>query len=326
MAGRLSISIALCTLNGAEFLEDQLESIAQQSRQPDELVICDDNSEDSTISICERFCNQAKFPVIIQRNLTTLGVARNYEQAIGLCTGDIIALADQDDFWLPEKLASIEEVFLNNQEVDLVFSDADVVDTDLCSMKYSLWRYLNFKCSEIRRIKDGDGIRVLLQRNVVTGATMAFSSTLRETVLPIPPGWIHDEWIALIASVQTCLHPIGKPLILYRQSPNHQIGAVKHSLRARVKRAQYRDLQIVQKRIDMLQSSRERLAAMGEDSNRKVIMNLINEKIGHLMFRSSLPAGFWGRLGLAVNELIAHRYHQYSKGFYSFARDVFLNS
>ena len=49
------VSIALCTYNGARYLQEQLESIALQSRLPMELVVCDDQSTDNTISILKRF-------------------------------------------------------------------------------------------------------------------------------------------------------------------------------------------------------------------------------------------------------------------------------
>jgi hypothetical protein len=234
-------------------------------------------------------------------------------------------LADQDDYWIPDKLACIEEVFSNDQGIDLIFSDAVVVDAHLQSLNYRLWEYLNFKSTEKKRLSSGNGIRVLLKRNVVTGATMAFKSTLRETVLPIPSGWIHDEWIALMSSIFATLHPINKPLILYRQSPNSQIGAEKDSIRVRVKKARYRNKQIIEQRIDMFRSSRDRLAAKSEVSNRSMILKLINEKINHLTVRSDLPSDFWSRFGIAVKELISLRYHYYSNGLYSFARDVVLN-
>src|ERR1017187_5313662 len=47
----LNVSVAMCTYNGARFLNDQLESIASQSRLPDELILCDDCSSDDTVAI-----------------------------------------------------------------------------------------------------------------------------------------------------------------------------------------------------------------------------------------------------------------------------------
>src|SRR5215207_2518174 len=98
------ISIALCTYNGEQYLQQQLDSFVAQSRPPDELVVCDDRSTDRTVPIVEDFAKRAPFRVELVINETNLGSTRNFEKAIGLCTGDIIFLADQDDVWLPEKL------------------------------------------------------------------------------------------------------------------------------------------------------------------------------------------------------------------------------
>ncbi len=89
-------------------LEPQLASLLAQTRLPDELVACDDGSTDGTVSILEAFARRAPFPVRIERNDVRLRSTRNFEKAIGLCTGDLIATSDQDDVWLPEKLALCE--------------------------------------------------------------------------------------------------------------------------------------------------------------------------------------------------------------------------
>ena len=83
------ISIALCTKNGARFLTEQLASFRRQTRLPDELVICDDCSNDGTIEIIKRFAETSAFPVLFNRNENNLGSTVNFERAISLCAGDI---------------------------------------------------------------------------------------------------------------------------------------------------------------------------------------------------------------------------------------------
>ena len=86
------ISVAMCTYNGGRYLQEQLESIALQSRLPMELVVCDDQSTDDTISILKRFQSEAPFTVKVVRNSQRLGSTQNFDQAIGLARGDLIAL------------------------------------------------------------------------------------------------------------------------------------------------------------------------------------------------------------------------------------------
>ncbi|MBC7931137.1 MAG: glycosyltransferase, partial [Rubrivivax sp.] len=98
---RTRLSIAMCTYDGGRYLAEQLASIAAQTRAPDELVVCDDRSRDETTSIVRRFAETAPFPVRLYVNEQNLGSTRNFEKAIGLCEGELIALSDQDDVWLP---------------------------------------------------------------------------------------------------------------------------------------------------------------------------------------------------------------------------------
>src|SRR5882724_11959920 len=93
------ISVAMCTYNGAGFLSEQLESIAAQTRLPDELVICDDRSTDESVEIVRNFARHTPFSVRLEMNEENLGSTKNFEKSIGLCQGEIIALADQDDVW-----------------------------------------------------------------------------------------------------------------------------------------------------------------------------------------------------------------------------------
>ena len=95
----MNISVAMCTYNGDLFLEEQLRSIAAQTRQPYEVIVCDDGSTDGTEEIISAFRNAVGFPVHVKRNSINLGSTKNFEQAIGICTGDAIALCDQSFEW-----------------------------------------------------------------------------------------------------------------------------------------------------------------------------------------------------------------------------------
>ena len=121
-----TLSIALCTYNGSKFLREQLQSLANQTLQPFEVVITDDCSTDDTISIIEEFSNQLNIRIFI--NDSSLKVAKNFEKAVSLCLGDIILMCDQDDIWHSDKLVKISQFFKENPAQLAVFSDADLVD------------------------------------------------------------------------------------------------------------------------------------------------------------------------------------------------------
>ena len=99
----MRISVAMCTYNGADFLPAQLESILAQSRKPDQIVVCDDGSTDETRALLQGFEKESPDVILLRFNKKNLGSIRNFEQAIQLCNGDIIALSDQDDVWRQDR-------------------------------------------------------------------------------------------------------------------------------------------------------------------------------------------------------------------------------
>lgn len=127
----MRISVAMATYNGARFLSEQLESLARQSELPCELVICDDGSTDETLQVLGRFADQAPFPVRVVRNDRNLGFADTFLRAASLCEGDAIAFCDQDDVWLPNKLADVSVAFQRYPGTALVLQRAYLCNADL---------------------------------------------------------------------------------------------------------------------------------------------------------------------------------------------------
>jgi glycosyltransferase involved in cell wall biosynthesis len=123
-----TVSIAMCTFNGEAFLIQQLNSLAAQTHQPDEIIICDDASNDKSVAIAQAFAKDSGLNVRIHRNDKNLGYVKNFEQAIGRCTQDLIFLCDQDDLWHPEKIKQMVDVFDAEPEVGLVLHDFCWID------------------------------------------------------------------------------------------------------------------------------------------------------------------------------------------------------
>ena len=126
----MKISVALATYNGAKFVREQLESVNDQTRAPDELVVVDDGSTDSTLELLAEFSAHARFPVRVHRHECNLGYTTSFLTAASLCSGDWIAFCDQDDVWLPEKLAIVERN-ANRRNVLLIAHSAELVTDTL---------------------------------------------------------------------------------------------------------------------------------------------------------------------------------------------------
>ena len=159
------ISIAMCTCDGADYLSEQLVSLLDQTYPLCELVVCDDASQDESFAILESFANRAPFPVRLYRNPQRLGIGANFEQAIRLCTGNVIALCDQDDVWLPNKLAKFAESFAMG--MDWVCCDAEISRSDLKTLGYTLWQRVNFDRNERKTAREGRFFDVLIKHNLI---------------------------------------------------------------------------------------------------------------------------------------------------------------
>lgn len=322
----MGLSVAMCTYNGARFLHEQLESIASQSRIPDELVVCDDGSTDGTIEILERFARCAPFAARLEINKSNLGTTKNFEKAIGKCGGEIIALADQDDVWVSKKLELMESVFLTRPSVGVVFSDAEVVDESRVAIGFRLWNSVGFSPGLQRNISNGRGTEVLLHHNVVTGAAMAFRSELRKLVLPISEKWIHDGWIALLASVVADLSFIREPLIKYRKHASQQTGPGPSNFVERLARAKRNGADGYQAFAEQFAAARERLLTIGDDPRCRAAIPQFDLKIRHLKARAQIERdrNRASRVPRIVKELVSRRYHCFSEGWESAAKDFLL--
>jgi glycosyltransferase involved in cell wall biosynthesis len=209
------ISVAMCTFNGARYLEEQLESIASQSQLPSELVVCDDGSTDDTVSILKRFQACAPFAVKVILNSQRLGSTRNFDQAIGLARGDLIALCDQDDRWAAARLERLSNALTADPLLGGAFSDANLIDGDGRPMGMRLFARHKFTTAKQRSFI-GCPTATLLKHDVVTGATLMFRSSMRRYCSPIPASWVHDGWIAWMIALHSRWTLIPEPLIDYR--------------------------------------------------------------------------------------------------------------
>ena len=224
----MKISVALCTYNGEKFIKEQLESILNQTVSVDEIIICDDNSKDKTVSICQEILSESGKEYKIIVNEASLGVAENFLKALKLTTGDYVFTCVQDDVWNQNKV----EIFVSEAEKSnclIYFSNGELVDSDNHSLNKSLWDSINFKFSEI---EDCDSpLETILKRPIVTGAAMFVSKKLIDSIDSVPENWLHDEWFSIIASIEKSIMPIDKKTFNYRQHGNNVVGATKKSFK-----------------------------------------------------------------------------------------------
>ena len=240
----MDISVAMATYNGAAYLADQLKSLATQTKKPAELVICDDQSSDATAEIVRSFARRAPFPVTFVANEQRLHYADNFLKAAGLCSSDHVAFCDQDDIWLPHKIATVAHA-LDSSGACLVGHKATNIDATGQSLgefsqtdRYGLltgadlhpWRfYFGFTCTFRRQLLE------------------MIPATQRPIDL-IDPRWqlAHDRWVAFLAAVYGDVYFVDESLAEYRHHSTNASGWMRKprglagSLRAARQRFGYR--------------------------------------------------------------------------------------
>jgi glycosyltransferase involved in cell wall biosynthesis len=322
------VSIAMCTYNGAQYLQEQLDSIAAQTQMPDELVVCDDSSSDSTIEILRSFTSNASFPIRLYVNEENLGLCKNREKAISLSTGDIIILSDWDDVWKPNKIEKIVECLAKNSEAGYIFSDAELVNEELVSLECTLWESLKFNSLLKEYSNYNDQVRVLLKKNLVWGATLAFRSSIKNIVLPISTFYyLEDAWIALLASCAGFYGvPLSDSLFYYRQRTAQVVGG-KDTFFKKFKRAQNaQDVEIFRRQVQGLLDAKNRLVIVQNNLRKDISreLKLIEEKANHFSNRASIRSSnnFPLKVKAIVSEIVTGKYHRFSNSWQSIVKDL----
>ena len=206
-----------------DWLREQLESLEKQTYPNLKLYVRDDCSKTvpfTEIEQCIRECIQS-FPYEIQRNEENLGSNRTFERLTEEAEGTYFAYCDQDDVWLPEKLAVLQEG-LERTGALLVCSDMYIIDGEGKQTADSI--------TKIRRrhvLRSGSGLTEgLLISNFVTGCTMLVRREAAQAAMPFCPYMVHDHYIALCCSAVGEIYSVAWPLIRYRVHGRNQTSVL----------------------------------------------------------------------------------------------------
>jgi glycosyltransferase involved in cell wall biosynthesis len=227
----ITVDVLLATYNGESFLREQIDSILSQSYDPLRVMARDDGSKDGTRAILEEYAQ--RFPErfrLLPASPATGSAQQNFlrliQAAVATPGVEYLAFADQDDVWLPEKIA-LEMDAMHRLETSvpagqplLVFSDLAVVDQELRMLDPSMW-------ARSRMLPDNAGrLQRILVQNVVTGCTAVINRPLAVLASQMPhQAYMHDWWIALLASVFGSTAFVTQPTVLYRQHGGNLLGA-----------------------------------------------------------------------------------------------------
>jgi glycosyltransferase involved in cell wall biosynthesis len=311
-----TISIALCTHNGGRFLREQLESIANQTIKPHEVIVCDDDSKDDTIAILNAF--KDILPLQIVRNIPALKTIKNFERAMSLCQSDLIFLADQDDFWEASKLEVMRNFMENNPRIQVAFSNALLIDEHQQPLEGLLWERVRFWPKQQSDWRNGKALDILLESNRVTGCTMVIRKKFSDSIMPFPthivPNFIHDSWIALMASLKNEIDFVDQTLIHYRNHEAQQLGLRTEenewiTLKARFSRERSHKLNPLIKQQVYYQEIYQYIH--NNFPQYKNALQPIKRIAEHYATRATLPDNRFSRIFPIIGNFLKGNYHRY---------------
>lgn len=314
----LTSAVAMATYNGAHHVETQLRSLAGQTRRLDQLVVFDDASIDGTVGIVRGLAPTVASDVVIAVEAERLGPVGNFERALQRVTADVVFLCDQDDVWDPVKVETLMARFEADKRAGGAFSDGTLLSRDPKLDGKSLWEVAGFSGME-QRLWAGDPMRVLLRRNVVTGAALAVRTRLLSSFLPLPKGGWHDLSLAvLVAATGARLEAVPDRLIHYRI---HESNAVGLPVGCTISRVLDRETHLsnLDAQTAHWEGLRSRLVDLGCDP---FVLARIDGKLYHLRSRRALPTARRARVVPVVRAALRGAYRRYANDPWSVVRDI----
>lgn len=242
----MTLSIAMTTFNGSAYLFGQLDSLLNQTSPADEVVICDDCSQDDSALIVRRFIKEHDLTGWrLYVNEERLGYRANFRKAVSLTSGDLTALCDQDDRWHADKLQTVRALFEANPDMRVLASDFNLIDRDGRPVRAEFppgsagggMIPFAIEPDALVRLPSLQKDPLLLAGcNRALGCCMVMNRAVRQSYLDYVCGGIPHDWeINLIAAAWDGLFFLNRPLIDYRLHGSNTIG-LPYGERASVRR------------------------------------------------------------------------------------------
>jgi len=222
------VDILMACYNGENFLAEQLQSLFNQTHQHFTLLIRDDGSTDNTLTIIEQFSRKYPKKIQVVPSNRRLGVKGNFSELMKASQADYVMFSDQDDIWMAEKIEKSLEKLIEMETLCgcdmplLVHTDLTVIDQNGAIKADSFFKYTKLYPENFQTLNR------FLTQNVVTGCALIMNKTLCRLAYPIPQEtFMHDWWVALVASALGRVVSIAAPIIHYRQHTSNALGAKK---------------------------------------------------------------------------------------------------
>lgn len=216
----MRISVVVTTYNGSKYVIQQLESILNQSIEPDEVLILDDCSNDGiTQNLITKFIEDNKLDKWkFSINKTNVGWKRNFVQGIQRTTGEYIFLADQDDVWMNDKVETMVGVMESNKNINLLCSNYLLLDQSNNTNKY---KKIKTNSNNIHEIYVDEKFHLVGRPGCTYCCRACFA---KKALLAWVEGYPHDKLLWMSAILTNTLWRIDRQLIVFRRHSENSSG------------------------------------------------------------------------------------------------------
>jgi len=310
----MKISIVMATYNGEKYLIEQLDSLRDQTRSADEVIIRDDGSTDSTPVLIREYIqnNNLSDKWNFEVNKSNKGVILNFLDGARDATGEIIFYSDQDDRWDIHKLELMEDGFKQHPDMVACYCLRHFMDENgkeipqkldfMTNVKVRTDSFQKVSLTEAVRYNKSPGLCLAIKKNLI--------EETRDTILK--NGLTHDLPIGTIAAIHDGYYVLNQKLVYYRQHSKN-VSAARYNVKSRLSRidrqidgrvGRYEQMVAIYNMYGDQLSSRDR-----KNLNRAIkdtkesIENLEKRKVGKLfcsIFRHSPMMNRW----IAVNNFL----------------------
>lgn len=242
--GNFRISVVMATYNSEKYIEQQLISLFSQTRLFDELIICDDCSNDNTLNIIKTITLKFKLneKVKILLNEKNTGYISNFKKGIEQTTGNLIFLCDHDDIWETNKIEEVESVFQCNKNIKCLGHSFKTID-GFGNIKKTKRKFFWSNNGLIKRhIRPREIVKINFKEelyyNFCPGCCIAFCDELKEYLCEHISDMPHDYIISFFYSIKRGLYFYNTSLIRYRIHGSNAIGLPQtYSVESRLENA-----------------------------------------------------------------------------------------
>lgn len=224
----MKVSVCMAAYNGAKYVEQQLKSIARQSRQPDEVILCDDGSQDDTRCIIQNYIetNGLQGTWKLYLNESNKGYPDNFYYVMSLCGGDIVFLSDQDDIWYEEKIAHMTEMFEKNITANVISCKLGLIDEEGMDIHSIMSPTHKTSQKGLRKI----GIEDVFYKCEWPGMVLAYRRDWYQSWQQSNPGIPHDFLVCARAAEEGSFFQMNEILAFHRRHDSN-VGNEEYHLK-----------------------------------------------------------------------------------------------